>query len=149
MRRIINSTYITLDGVIERPHEWPSIGSRGSKGDEIQAELLLGCDALLMGRRTYEAFAPVWPTRSGDPVSEHINSMAKYVVSSTLSEPEWNNTYVIRGCRRGDQTPQGGAGRGHRAVRIRATFVRDDGARAARRVATLGVPVVPGQRRTG
>ena len=43
-----------------------------------------------MGRRTYEGFAPVWPTRSGDPVSDHINSMPKYVVSSTLSDPEWH-----------------------------------------------------------
>jgi dihydrofolate reductase len=97
MRKIINSTYITLDGVIDRPHEWPSVGERGSEGDEIVNELLLGCDALLMGRRTYEGFAPVWPTRSGDPASDHINSMAKYVVSSTLTDPEWNNTSVISG----------------------------------------------------
>ena len=43
-----------------------------------------------MGRRTYAGFAPVWPTRSGDPVSDHINSLPKYVVSSTLSDPEWH-----------------------------------------------------------
>jgi dihydrofolate reductase len=97
MRRIINSTYISLDGVIGRPQEWPSVGSRGQKGDEIQTELLLSCDALIMGRRTYEVFAPVWPTRSGDPASDHINSMAKYVVSSTLTDPEWRNTSVIAG----------------------------------------------------
>ena len=97
MRNIINSTYISLDGVIERPHEWPSVGARGSEGDELQAELMLSCDALIMGRRTYDGFAPVWPTRSGDPVSDHINSMPKYVVSSTLTDPEWNNTAVISG----------------------------------------------------
>ncbi|MGH7578425.1 MAG: dihydrofolate reductase family protein [Longimicrobiales bacterium] len=97
MRRIINSTYISLDGVIERPHEWPSTGNRGSEGDDAQTELLLSCDALLMGRRTYEVFAPVWPTRSGDPFSDHINSMAKYVVSSTLANPAWNNTTVLTG----------------------------------------------------
>jgi dihydrofolate reductase len=96
MRKIINSTYISLDGVVDRPHEWPSVGDRGSKGDEIQAELLFGCDALLMGRRTYEGFAPLWPTRS-DPFSDHINSMPKYVVSSTLTDPEWSNTTVISG----------------------------------------------------
>jgi dihydrofolate reductase len=50
-----------------------------------------------MGRRTYEGFAPVWPTRSGDPASDHINSMRKYVVSSTLRDPEWTNTTVIDG----------------------------------------------------
>jgi dihydrofolate reductase len=67
------------------------------EGDAIQTELLLGCDAVVMGRRTYEGFAPVWPTRSGDPLSDRINSTPKYVVSSTLSEPEWNNTTVISG----------------------------------------------------
>jgi dihydrofolate reductase len=97
MRKIINSTYISLDGVIERPHEWPSVGDAGSKWDEIQTELVLRCDALIMGRRTYEGFAPVWPTRSGDPLSDHINSMPKYVVSSTLTDPEWSNTSVISG----------------------------------------------------
>jgi dihydrofolate reductase len=97
MRKIINSTYISLEGVVERPQEWPSVGDRGPKGDEIQAELLLACDALLMGRRTYEGFAPVWPALSGDPVSDRINSMKKYVVSSTLTDPEWTNTSVISG----------------------------------------------------
>jgi dihydrofolate reductase len=97
MRTIINSTYISLDGVVDRPHEWPSVGPRGKQGDEIQDKLLLSSDALIMGRRTYEGFAPVWPTRSGDPASDHINSMPKYVVSSTLTDPEWNNTTVISG----------------------------------------------------
>jgi dihydrofolate reductase len=96
MRKIVNSTYISLDGVVDRPHEWQSVGDRGSRGDEIQAELLFSCDALIMGRRTYEGFAPVWPTRS-DPYSDHINTMAKYVVSSTLTDPEWSNTSVIDG----------------------------------------------------
>ena len=50
-----------------------------------------------MGRHTYDGFAPVWPTRSGDPFSDHINAMTKYVVSSTLTDPEWNNTTVISG----------------------------------------------------
>jgi dihydrofolate reductase len=96
MRKIINSSYISLDGVIDRPHEWPSVGSRGARGDELQAELMFSCDTLIMGRRTYEGFAPVWPTRS-DPYSDHINAMRKYVVSSTLTDPEWDNTTVISG----------------------------------------------------
>jgi dihydrofolate reductase len=96
MRKIVNSTYISLDGVVDRPHEWPSVGDRGSRGDELQSELLFGADALIMGRRTYEGFAPVWPTRS-DPFSDHINTMPKYVVSSTLTDPEWTNTSVIAG----------------------------------------------------
>jgi hypothetical protein len=98
MRRIINSTYISLDGVVEAPHLWPSLGhGSDDRGDEIQTELLLSCDALLMGRHTYDGFAPVWPTRSGDPASDHINAMPKYVASTTLKDPEWNNTTVIEG----------------------------------------------------
>ena len=98
MRRIINSTYITLDGVIEGPHLWPSLGRPGDERfGQIQTDLALSCDALLMGRRTYDGFAPVWPTRSGDPFSDHINTMPKYVVSTTLKDPEWTNTQVIDG----------------------------------------------------
>lgn len=91
MRKIINSTYITLDGVIE----WQPLGSVDDTVVTIQTELLFACDAILMGRRTYEGFAPVWMTRSGDPMSDRFNSTAKYVVSSTLQNPEWNNTAVI------------------------------------------------------
>ena len=54
MRRLINSTYITLDGVIEGPHLWPSVGPRDERWEQLQADLVLSCDALLMGRRTYE-----------------------------------------------------------------------------------------------
>lgn len=95
MRKLVNSTYISLDGVVERPHEWPSMGDDAGEGYEIQTELILECDALVMGRHTYEGFAPVWPTRSGDAYSDKINSMKKYVVTSTLTDPEWENTTVI------------------------------------------------------
>ena len=98
MRRIINSTYITLDGVIENPQDWPSGRHQDDgRGGQIQTELLLGCDALLLGRRTYEGFVPVWTAMSGDPYSDHINAMEKWVVSSTLTDPEWNNSEVIAG----------------------------------------------------
>ncbi len=96
MRKIINSTYITLDGVVEAPHLWPSLGRPSDeRSGQIQGDLLLSCDAMLMGRHTYDGFAPVWPTRSGDPVSDQINAMPKFVVSTTLEDPEWNNTTVI------------------------------------------------------
>jgi dihydrofolate reductase len=96
MRRIINSTYITLDGVIENPQDWPSGRHEGDhRGTEIQTELALGCDALLLGRRTYEGFAPVWPTLAGDPLADHINAIEKWVVSTTLTDPTWNNSEVI------------------------------------------------------
>jgi dihydrofolate reductase len=57
----------------------------------------VACDAVLMGRRTYDGFAPIWPTRSGDPYSDRINTMPKYVVSTTLTHPDWANTTVISG----------------------------------------------------
>ena len=96
MRRIVNSTYLTLDGAVENPHLWPSLGKEGSDASfGIQNELLQACDGVLMGRKTYEAFASVWPTRSGDSYSDRINSMPKYVVSSTLKHASWTNTKVI------------------------------------------------------
>lgn len=97
MRKIVNSTYISLDGVIERPQDWPSSDVGDDTGDTLQSELLFACDAVLMGRRTYESFAGVWSGRSGDPYTDQINSMDKYVVSSTLKAPEWVNTTVVNG----------------------------------------------------
>ena len=96
MRQLINSTYITLDGVVEGPHLWPSLkGGTSDEGDTIQTALLESCDIVLMGRRTYEVFAPAWSSRSGDPYSDRINTMRKVVVSTTLTNPEWKNTEVI------------------------------------------------------
>ena len=98
MRRIINSTYISLDGVIQDPQDWPDNGIEpDGTGLNAQTDLLRACDAVLMGSRTYSGFAPAWMARSGDPYSDRINSMTKYVVSSTLRDPEWNNTTVISG----------------------------------------------------
>jgi dihydrofolate reductase len=95
MGLLVNSTYITLDGVIEDPQDWPSLGSFSDRGNQIQTELLLASDAMVMGRRTYEGFVPVWTSMSGDPYSDRINAMPKYVASRTLHEPAWNNTTVI------------------------------------------------------
>jgi len=96
MRRLINSTYITLDGVIEDPHLWPPLKAGFSgEGDKIQTDLLESCDIVLMGRRTYDSFFPAWSARSGDPYSDRINTMRKVVVSTTLTDPEWANTEVI------------------------------------------------------
>jgi dihydrofolate reductase len=96
MSRIVNSTYITLDGAVENPQNWPS-GRHQDDGraQEIQTELLLGSETVLMGRRTYEGFAPVWSAQSGDPYSDKINAMEKLVASTTLADPEWNNTTVV------------------------------------------------------
>ena len=95
MRSIINSTYVTLDGVIQNPQNWPVSGGFSDDGGRIQFELLERCDALLMGRHTYDGFAPAWSSRSGDPFSDRMNALPKYVVSTTLTDPKWNNTTVI------------------------------------------------------
>jgi dihydrofolate reductase len=97
MRRIINSTYVTLDGVIQNPQDWPASDVQDENFFTIQNDLLQSCDAVVMGRHTYDGFATVWSGRSGDPYSDRINSMPKYVASSTLRDPEWMNTTVISG----------------------------------------------------
>jgi dihydrofolate reductase len=97
MRKIINSTYISLDGVIENPQDWPPGTVQDETGAKIQNDLLFACDAVLMGRRTYDGFAPVWSSRSGDPYTDRINAMPKYVASTTLTNPVWANTTVITG----------------------------------------------------
>jgi dihydrofolate reductase len=95
MRKIVNSTYVTLDGVITDPQDWPALGSFSEAGYQIQYELLESCDAVLMGRHTYDGFAPVWSGRSGDPYTDRINAITKYVVSTTLADPQWQSTRVI------------------------------------------------------
>jgi dihydrofolate reductase len=76
---------------------WPSLGKAAEDVSfEIQNDLLQACDAVLMGRRTYEGFAAAWPGRSGDAFSDRINAMRKYVASRTLGEATWNNTTIIR-----------------------------------------------------
>jgi dihydrofolate reductase len=99
MRKLVNSSYLSLDGVVDNVGDWPSMNPGGDEERRFQIQLdrLAASDILIMGRRTYEVFAPVWSAQSGDPFSDHINAMDKYVVSSTLSEPEWSNTRVIAG----------------------------------------------------
>jgi dihydrofolate reductase len=95
MRKLIESTFMTLDGVISNPHEWS-----GPYWDDEHsgygAGLLTDADALLLGRKTYEGFAQAWPTRSGDWYTDKINSMPKHVASRTLTDLEWNAT-VLQG----------------------------------------------------
>jgi dihydrofolate reductase len=97
VRSIVNSTYVSLDGVIGEPQYWPSLGSVTEDGGRVQSALLEQCGAVLMGRRTYEVFAPVWSARSGDPFGDRMNALPKYVASRTLTDPSWDNTTVIGG----------------------------------------------------
>ena len=95
MRKIIVSTFVTLDGVMEAPETW-SLDFHSDETLQDALELLLDSDALLLGRRTYEAFAGAWPSRQ-DPMgfADKMNGMPKHVVSTTLTDPAWNGTEVI------------------------------------------------------
>ncbi|PZG30849.1 hypothetical protein C1I98_30870 [Spongiactinospora gelatinilytica] len=97
MGKIINATYMTLDGDIANMQDWHFDYFDEDAGRSAQ-EQMQGTDALIMGRETYEGFAPVWSERAGaDEFSDRMNSIAKYVVSNTLKDPSWNNSHVISG----------------------------------------------------
>jgi dihydrofolate reductase len=96
MRRMINSTYVSLDGVVTNPQEW-TFAFRNDDANQFAFEQLMASDALLMGRRTYGFFSAVWPTMKDEAgFANKMNSMPKYVASRTLTETTWNAT-VIQG----------------------------------------------------
>ncbi len=70
--------------------------SRGDEGDKFKLDEVFSSEALLLGRVTYEGFAEAWPSREGE-FADKFNTMPKYVVSSTLEQPEWNNSTVLKG----------------------------------------------------
>ena len=104
MGRIVVTEFVSLDGVIEAPGGgedfkhggWSFEVSRGDEGDKFKLDESLSSDALLLGRVTYEGFAEAWPSREGE-FADKFNSMPKYVVSSTLEDPDWNNSTVLKG----------------------------------------------------
>jgi dihydrofolate reductase len=104
MGRIVVTEFISLDGVVEDPGGsedfkyggWSFEFWRGDEGDKFKLDETMASDALLLGRRTYEGFADAWPQRDGE-FADKFNSMPKYVVSSTLEDPEWTNSTVIEG----------------------------------------------------
>ena len=107
MRSVIVSEFVSVDGVVEAPgggepdfkHEgWTFDIDTDPTMYEYKLEEVKECDALLLGRRTYEGFAAAWPDRD-DPAgfAARINSMPKYVVSTTLTDPAWQNTTVLDG----------------------------------------------------
>ncbi|WP_455356916.1 dihydrofolate reductase family protein [Streptomyces sp. SYSU K217416] len=93
--RLIVAALLTLDGVHDRPRSFS-----GSYFDDEAAALAMAdlepCEAMLMGRNTYEYFAQAWPTATG-PYADRVNSIRKYVFSATLDQPKWSNTSVISG----------------------------------------------------
>jgi dihydrofolate reductase len=104
MARVVVTEFVSLDGVVEDPGGaedfkyggWSFEVSRGDEGDQFKLEEALGADALLLGRVTYEGFADAWPSREGE-FADKFNTMPKYVVSSSLGDPEWTNSTVLEG----------------------------------------------------
>ena len=102
MRRIVAAEYLSLDGVCEDPGPAGDYEHRGWTvpywNDDIakwQTDQLFASDALLLGRVTYDEFVASWPLRSGDPFTDRMNSLPKFVASTTLDEPlEWDSTLI-------------------------------------------------------
>ena len=104
MGRLVVTEFMTLDGVIDDPggvEGKPGGGyafkfKRGPEGDKFKLDELMDAESLLLGRVTYQGFAAAWPSRDGE-FADKMNTMPKYVVTSTLDKPEWANTTVING----------------------------------------------------
>jgi dihydrofolate reductase len=102
MGKIVVTEFVSLDGVMEDPGGsedfkyggWTFQIDRGEDGDRFKLDETMNTEALLLGRKTYEGFAEAWPQRDGE-FADKFNNMPKYVVSSTLRDPEWNNSTVI------------------------------------------------------
>ncbi len=95
MRKIIANVELTLNGIMEAPHTWPSFKTE-DVDEFIQASMSSGDGALLFGRVTYDMFASFWPSQT-DYIGQYMNDRPKYVVSSTLNTASWQNTIIIRG----------------------------------------------------
>src|SRR3954463_1837455 len=104
MGRIVVTEFVSLDGVVEDPGGsedfkyggWSFEIDRGDGGNKFKLDETMDAEALLLGRVTYEGFADAWPQRDGE-FADKFNNMPKYVVSSTLANPEWTNTTVLDG----------------------------------------------------
>jgi dihydrofolate reductase len=102
--RLIATEFVSLDGVMEDPGGsenfehggWSFKFERGEEGDQFKVDETMQSYALLLGRVTYQGFAEAWPSRTGE-FADKFNSMPKFVVSTTIENPEWNNTTVIKG----------------------------------------------------
>jgi dihydrofolate reductase len=102
--RIVVTEFVSVDGVIEDPGGsenfdrggWAFQFDRGEEGDKFKLGELVEAEAQLLGRVTYEGFAEAWPSREGE-FADKLNTMPKYVVSTTMQEPEWSNSTVIKG----------------------------------------------------
>ena len=95
MSKIVNSTFVSLDGVINHMERW-HFDYIDAESDSLALQQLRDSDALLMGRHTYDIYAGVWPGRDGE-IADRINAMTKYVASATLQSADWANTTILDG----------------------------------------------------
>jgi hypothetical protein len=130
VRKIIESTLISADGVIGDPPRW-AMEYRDAEVTAEALERLASADAMLMGRGTYELFSAVWPGQA-DEFADRMNSIRKYVFSVTLNEADWNNSVILRG----DAVAEG-PGSSNRTART-SPFSATDGWR--RRCSSTGSP---------
>ncbi len=151
--KVVVTEFMTIDGVIQDPGGsgeydrggWSFEYDRGEEGDKFKLDELKAADAQLLGRITYEGFAKAWPTMEDDAgFADRMNGMPKYVVSTTIKDPEWENTKVIS-----DNVPEEVAklkdqyrGR-HPDRRQRQADRHADRERPGRRVAADGLPHRP------
>lgn len=99
MRKIVAGLWMSLDGVMESPEKWSFAYMNDEAGQAVGAQFAAS-DAMLLGRRTYEEFAAVWPSRTSaefGPIADAMNNTPKYVVSTTLDTVEWQNSTLIKG----------------------------------------------------
>ena len=95
--RIVVTEFITLDGVMEAPHEW-SFPYWADEIGKFKMDELVTTDVQLLGRVTYDEFAKSWPSQTDETgFAERMNSMPKYVVSKKLNKADWNNSTIIKG----------------------------------------------------
>ena len=97
MRKLIVSTYLTLDARVDEIQGWAAPYDDAASVS-YHTDLLMNCDGLLLGRKTYEIFATIWPSRSGEfAYVDKLNKMTKYVASTTLTDLDWENSQLIEG----------------------------------------------------
>jgi dihydrofolate reductase len=114
MRKIIESTLVSLDGVIGDPHVWAT-DYFDSEAEKFALDLLSTSDAMLMGRGTYEFFAAAFPHQTGE-YGRRVNEIRKYVFSNTLKKADWSNSSIVSGdvaARAAKLKEQDGGGLGH------------------------------------
>jgi len=95
MRKVISGLFISLDGVAEAPNEWQFDNFDADMGAAMDAHLSAN-DAILLGRVTYQEWAPYWPTSTDEPFASYINHTPKYVFSTTLDRVDWSNSTLVK-----------------------------------------------------